>query len=338
MALSKVDIARRCWHILAMNENGENNSPDLDFRPHEMGVETVSPARLLEPVEHTSPLVLSSPHSGRHYPEHFLAASRLDHKTLRASEDYYIDDLFSPSVQLGVPLLAAEFPRAYVDLNREPYELDQRMFADRLPGHANTRSVRVAGGLGTVARVVSENREIYQTALGTAEAFDRIDHVYRPWHEVLRKLLARTHVAFGRAVLIDCHSMPSGQHSTRTRRKAIPVVDRANRADFILGDRYGTSCSGELAEQAQTFLRALGYKVVRNKPYAGGFITEHYGRPAKGLHALQIEINRSLYVNEETLEKNGNFQRLQADLLGLINHLSAVALDIHGETLPLAAE
>ncbi|MEO0498633.1 MAG: N-formylglutamate amidohydrolase, partial [Pseudomonadota bacterium] len=173
------------------------------------------PLQQYEPATHAAPLVFSSPHSGRHYPAHFLASSRLDRHTLRASEDFFVDELFGPCVELGMPLIAANYPRAYIDLNREPFELDQRMFSDRLPGHANTRSVRVAGGLGTVARVVSENREIYSAPISSGEAFDRIEHVYRPFHDNLRRTLARTHVSFGRAVLVDCHSMPSGQRSSQ---------------------------------------------------------------------------------------------------------------------------
>ena len=304
-----------------------------NFRPHEDGLETTEPFVLHEPAVHKAPLVFSSPHSGRHYPDHFLKASRLDQKALRASEDYFVDRLFSPVVDLGLPLLAATYPRAYVDLNREPYELDQRMFADRLPAHVNTRSVRVAGGLGTVARVVSENREIYARSLSSAEALDRIEHIYRPWHDCLRRLLARAHVQFGHVVLVDCHSMPSG---IKLGKKG--SVERTQRADFILGDRYGTSCTPDITDEAQIYLKSLGYSVARNKPYAGGFITEHYGRPAKGLHSLQIEINRALYVDEVTLARNEHYTQLKSDLKGLTQLLMQVSGDFQQTQVPLAAE
>ncbi|MEM1366396.1 MAG: N-formylglutamate amidohydrolase, partial [Pseudomonadota bacterium] len=166
-------MAQQRWHILAMADEAENQGKMQGFRPHAQAIETVVPYRQHEPDVPVAPLVFSSPHSGRHYPAHFLAASRLDRTALRASEDFFVDDLFAPCVELGLPLIAANYPRAYVDLNREPFELDQRMFFDKLPGHANTRSVRVAGGLGTVARVVSENREIYTSPISTVEAFDR---------------------------------------------------------------------------------------------------------------------------------------------------------------------
>ncbi|MEO0635021.1 MAG: N-formylglutamate amidohydrolase [Pseudomonadota bacterium] len=343
-----MDLPLPRWHICAMNGGTGSFEHSEGFRPHAQGVETVAPFRQYEPTDHLAPIVFSSPHSGRHYPDHFLAASRLDRTTLRASEDFFVDDLFAPCVEMGMPLIAANYPRAYVDLNREPFELDQRMFIDKLPGHANTRSVRVAGGLGTVARVVSENREIYAAPISTAEAFDRVEHVYRPFHDALRRTLARTHVAFGRSILIDCHSMPSGRlqsdreartSAKKLKRKAPAIVrSGSGRAEFILGDRYGTSCAPELTDCVQACLRDMGYRVARNKPYAGGFITEHYGRPGRGLHALQIEINRALYVNEETQEPTEDFGQLRADLIKLMRALMVIGQEIDGETMPLAAE
>jgi N-formylglutamate amidohydrolase len=178
------------------------------------------------------------------------------------------------------------------------------MFRGRLPSYANIRSLRVAGGLGTIARIVAEHEEIYRGPLDVEEALSRIELIYKPYHALLRKTLARLHVDFGFSVVIDCHSMPS----------VVRGVDPTNRPDFVLGDRYGTSCSLDLIETATTVLKSLGYSVARNKPYAGGFITEHYGRPAKGLHALQIEINRSLYMNEDTFEKSDEFGTLAQDL------------------------
>lgn len=269
---------------------------------------------VLCPAEQRLPFVFNSPHSGRQYPENFLAASRLDEKTIRRSEDAYVDDLFKHVVPLGAPLLRAHFPRAYLDVNREPYELDPKMYSARLPSYANVRSIRVAGGLGTVARVVSENYEIYQKKLPVEEALSRIEEIYKPYHSALRRLLAQTHVTFGYAVLIDCHSMPSGSNG----------IGSENRADFILGDRYGTSCCTELTEFASHILKEMGYSVHRNKPYAGGFITEHYGRPNSGLHALQVEINRGLYMNETTREPSSGFSDLFHNLKTFARELTSM--------------
>ncbi|MEX0839145.1 MAG: N-formylglutamate amidohydrolase [Parvibaculum sp.] len=260
------------------------------------------------------PFVFSSPHSGRHYPASFVAASNLDALTLRRSEDSFVEKLFAGAVELGAPLLQARFPRAYLDANREPYELDPSMFTEPLPPHVNTRSLRVAGGLGTIARVVSDSTEIYRAPLSYAEAEERIRRLYMPFHEALRDLLESTLKSFGCAILIDCHSMPS---STGPK-------DERPRADVVLGDRYGTSCVTAVSETIEITLRQLGYAVSRNKPYAGGFITEHYGNPAAGLHAIQLEFNRALYMDERRFERSANFGRLAADLETLADRLAAI--------------
>ncbi|MDO9415197.1 N-formylglutamate amidohydrolase [Pararhizobium sp.] len=257
-----------------------------------------------EPDTQRIPFVFNSPHSGRLYTQLFLDQSRLDATAIRRSEDYYVDELFGSAVQLGAPLLLAHFPRAFLDVNREPYELDPRMFEGQLPPYANISSIRVAGGLGTVPRLVAENMEIYKNRLPVEQALGRIETIYKPYHDCLRKLIAKTHVRFGFAVLVDCHSMPGN----------IRGHGAANRSDFILGDRYGTSASADLSRAAVEILEEMGFSVSRNKPYAGGFITEHYGRPSRGLHALQIEINRGLYIDETTLKKKPQFDRLAADL------------------------
>jgi N-formylglutamate amidohydrolase len=228
---------------------------------------------------------------------------------------------------VGAPLLVAHFPRAYLDVNREPYELDPKMFAERLPSYANIASTRVAGGLGTVPRLVAENVEIYAHPLRVAEALTRIETIYRPYHACLRQLVARTHASFGQAVLFDCHSMPA---SVRAAASTI-------RPDFIIGDRYGTSASSELSRLALRLLEDMGFAAVRNKPYAGGFITEHYGRPARNLHALQIEINRSLYIDETTQKKKTDFNRVVHALQLFLENFSAEIAG-GGEQLSFAAE
>ena len=282
------------------------------------------PFEVAHPKELTAPLVFNSPHSGRVYPSAFLAASKLDALTLRRSEDCYLEELFTFVGDLGAPLLYAHFPRAYLDLNREPYELDPALFRDGLPHYANTQSVRVVGGLGTIARIVSESDEIYREPLSLGAALERINLLYVPYHETLRRLLAEASQAFGFAVLIDCHSMPSS-----------PIADQGGaRPDFVLGDRYGTSCGGELTRAACQHLKALGYAVALNKPYAGGYITEHYGRPHTGRHALQVEINRALYMNETSFDKSSGFERVKQDLRDTVRALMAA---VPGLAVPRAA-
>lgn len=259
----------------------------------------------------TMPVVLNSPHSGRHYPASFVASSRLDAKTLRRSEDAYVDRLFEIAVPLGAPMMTAHFPRAYLDVNREPYELDPAMFSDPLPDYVNSGSIRVAGGLGTIARVVSEHEEIYRGKLTVAEAHDRIDTLHKPYHARLDALLNQARDRFGSSLLIDCHSMPSTDQSG----------NRAMRPDFVLGDRCGSSCAPQIVNFLETHLSRLGFQIARNQPYAGGYITERYGKPSDGRHALQIEINRALYMDEAELAPHSGLHKLQAVIAELIEAL-----------------
>ncbi|MDP2621889.1 MAG: N-formylglutamate amidohydrolase, partial [Hyphomicrobiales bacterium] len=247
-------------------------------------------------------------------PERFLAMTRLDHLSIRQSEDAYIDELFARAPHLGAPLLRAHFPRAYLDVNREPYELDPHMFDARLPAFANTRSLRVTGGLGTIARIVADTHEIYDQPLPVDEALRRIEQLYKPYHRALGRQLVALQRTFGVAILIDCHSMPA----TAAGDGQTP------RPDFVLGDRYGTSCTSRITDEAQSVLEDLGYSVRRNKPYAGGYITERYGNPARGLHALQIEVNRALYMDEVTLDKTPGFAQTKSDLTALADALIAI--------------
>ena len=277
--------------------------------------------------EQRVPFVFNSPHSGKVYPERFLAMSKLDASAIRRSEDCHVDELFAGAVALGAPMLTANFPRAYLDVNREPWEFDPRMFAEPLPSYANTRSARVAGGLGTVPRLVGEGLEIYAGKLRLAEAVSRVETVYKPYHECLKRLLTRTHAQFGFSVLIDCHSMPA----------SIRLGDSGLRPDFIIGDRFGVACASALSETAIGILSGMGYTVAHNKPYAGGFITEHYGRPARGLHALQIEVNRGLYMDERTFAKTAGFAALANDLTRFVADIMATP-DHYLNGLPLAAE
>lgn len=285
----------------------------------------IEPAfQILEPRVLRAPVVFNSPHSGRTYPNSFLAASRLDSLTLRRSEDAFVDELFAGVVSCGAPLMHAHFPRAFLDVNREPYELDPRMFSGRLPPYANTRSVRVAGGLGTIARIVADAEEIYAGPLSVEEAMQRIERYHKPYHLGLKNLMMKVKRQFGVALLVDCHSMPS----------AIKGLTDRTRADFVIGDRYGTSCAPQVIDTIQDTLSALGYAVLRNKPYAGGYITEQYGSPALGLHAVQIEINRALYLDEVRCEKSRGFHWLANDLMRLAEALMTLDLT---DVLPGAA-
>ncbi len=269
--------------------------------------ETIRPRRLM------APLVFNSSHSGRDYPERFLRMTRLDHLSIRQSEDAFVDELVARAPHLGAPLLRAHFPRAYLDVNREPWELDPAMFVEPLSERFNTTSPRVAAGLGTLARVVAENKPIYRERLTLDDARMRIEGIYQPYHATLQRLLSEAYAAFGVAVLVDCHSMP------RLARSG----DRLS-PDIVLGDRYGTTCAPILMDLAEMVFAGAGLRVARNRPYAGGFATRTYGRPQHGVHALQIEISRHLYMNEVTLEKNDGFaaikqltERLVAVLIGL---------------------
>jgi N-formylglutamate amidohydrolase len=275
------------------------------------------PLGILAPAEQTLPLVLASPHSGSDYPSDLLAASRLDALALRRSEDSFVDEIFGAGPALGAPLLFARFPRAYVDANREMYELDQAMFEDELPPFVNRHSPRVQVGLGTIARVVASGEEIYARKLRFAEAERRIEGLYKPYHRALRQLLEATRTRFGFYVLIDCHSMPSAagpneRGSTRSR------------VDVVLGDCHGTACHPSLIDTAHRLLTGRGYAVARNTPYAGGFTTGHYGKPRGGGHALQVEISRALYMDERTIDRKPFLRQLAADMGDLVRALGHV--------------
>lgn len=289
--------------------------------PHEPELDP--PFDVLGPALPGCPLVLSSPHSGNIYPKRFLDRTKLDLGVLRRSEDAFVDDLFSGASALGAPLLRARFPRAYLDANREPYELDPRMFEGAVPGFANTRSVRVAGGLGTIPRVAGQAQEIYAARLPVAEALGRIEKLHKPYHRRLRGLLDAARRQFGVAVLIDCHSMPSSLPMAGAAPNGTPRGLAGRRPDIVVGDRYGTSSAGVLVDLVVENLEELGYAVARNKPYAGGYITEHYGAPSINCHALQIELSRGLYMDERTISKAARFEALRADLTKVVTSLCA---------------
>ena len=273
--------------------------------------ELTPPFVIQQPPEQTVPLVFCSPHSGRIYPSIFLATSRLDAQSLRKSEDCFVDELFDCVPQFGAPLISAQFPRAYLDVNREPYELDPELFDGPLPNYANSQTMRVVGGLGTVARVVSDSEPIYDGPIALDVGLERIERLYKPFHSALKTLIEATRDKFGYAILIDCHSMPSSSSN-------YPATVRP---DIIIGDRFGTSCDGQVTRLVRQALSAVGRQIQLNRPYAGGFITEYYGQPEHNVHAVQIEINRGLYLNEARFERSRSFGRLRRRIASFVSQL-----------------
>lgn len=256
----------------------------------------------------STPLVFASPHSGRHYPPEMLAAAAVRPDQLRRSEDAFVDQIIAPAREAGAVLILARHGRAWMDLNREPWELDPVMFSDELPEFARGKSARVAAGLGAIARVAAEGREIYARKLTFAEAQARVARTHQPYHDALGRLLARARAAHGMAVLIDWHSMPEAAARTA-------VTPRHGKGcDIVLGDRFGAACSRKLTDLVERELEGMGYRVARNAPYAGGYTTEHYGKPQQRTHALQIEMSRALYMNEKTLEPTEGLAKLTADV------------------------
>jgi N-formylglutamate amidohydrolase len=253
-----------------------------------------------------APFVFASPHSGRDYPAALMDAAALDSAAIRRSEDAFVDELIAAAPASGVSLITARYARAYVDVNREAYELDPAMFEDELPAFARARTARVAAGLGSIARVVGEGQEIYRRKLTFAEARGRIESVHLPYHRALAGLLEETRAVHGRAALIDWHSMPSAASGD-------PAYGRKG-CDMVLGDRFGSACAPGLTRLVERELESMGYRVARNAPYAGGYTTEFYGRPDQGMHALQIEINRAVYLDEAALKPTAGFARLKRDL------------------------
>src|SRR3979411_515408 len=282
----------------------------------EFNGELSPPFEIVEPAIWRAPIIFNSPHSGSIYPLEFLNASRIDLAALRRSEDSFMDELIADLSDRGFPTVRVNSPRSYVDVNREPYELDPRMFTGRLPSFANTRSMRVAGGLGTIPRAGGDGQESDRERLAVDDALGRIEALYKPYHRALRRLINKAHQAFGTVVVVDCHSIPSIGVSR----------DEPRRPDMVIGDRYGTSCAALLPDMVEETMSGLGYSVGRNKPYAGGFITEHYGNPASGLHTIQLELNRAIYMDERRRERGARFNQVIADFAALADALATVPL------------
>ena len=275
------------------------------------------PIDVLRPKELLLPLVVSSPHSGSVYPAPLLRAARLRLDELRGLEDGFVDELFASAPDLGAPLLRARFARAYVDANREAFERDAEVVDGPLPDYVNGASVKARAGLGTVPSRIG-GRSIYRSPLSLAEVKRRIEGAYRPYHEALGRLLDESRARFGAVLLLDCHSMPNQPPGNGGRGEPI---------DVALGDRYGRTCAPALIDRAERFLGAEGLRVARNRPYAGGFITAHYGRPEAGVHALQIEVRRGLYMDERAHRPSPRIAEVAAVLRGLMRALGDFALD-----------
>jgi N-formylglutamate deformylase len=275
---------------------------------------TMAPFRLIEPPRLTTGAVFNSPHSGADYPPALLARTRLDRLQLRASEDALVDRLFAPAALMGAPLLAATAPRAWVDLNRGPAELDPALVEGV---RASGLNQRVAAGLGVVPRIVSEGAVIYEGKITLAEATERIRTLHAPYHAQLEALLLRARTAFGTAILFDCHSMPSDA------LRAAPRV-RGRIPEVVLGDRFGAAAGRDIVAETQNAFEAAGFTVARNAPFAGGYITQRYGRPARGTHAVQIEIDRGLYLDQRRVERGPGYAEFARRLERVIAQLCAI--------------
>lgn len=262
------------------------------------------PIRVILPKMWRGGVIFASPHSGNVYPKGFTSRSSLSLKSLRRNEDAYIEELFEPAIAAGAPLLSARFPRCFVDVNRAPDELP----FEWAPG-AGTPTPRAAAGLGVIPTMLSEHLDIYKKPISYRAARTRLTALYHPYHDALQELITQAGLEFGSALLIDCHSMPG----------FAPMGSR--RPDIILGDRFGVSCHPETIARVEQAFRQQGYSVTRNYPYAGGYVTQHYGKPRAGIEALQIEINRDLYLNPVTLKKKRSYGLLAENLKAVISDI-----------------
>jgi N-formylglutamate amidohydrolase len=282
------------------------------------------PYILAEPTVRTTSVVFASPHSGRDYPWAFLRHSVLDERAIRSSEDAFVDLLFAAAPDFGAPLLAATAPRAFVDLNRSSDELDPALIEDVLKVSHNPR---ITSGLGVIPRVVANGRTIYSGKLSLREAQARLRDHWRPYHDRLQTLLDDTRANFGEAILIDCHSMP---------HEAIDSVGTPGtpHPQIVLGDRFGAAASSQVVDRIEAAFAAAGLRVARNTPFAGAYTAQHYGRPSKNQHVIQVEIDRSLYMNERLVRPSGNFAAFQTVIRSVIAEIT----EIGRHKVPLAAE
>lgn len=269
---------------------------------------------LRAPAKRTTSVVFASPHSGRKYSAAFLRRAILNEQHIRSSEDAFVDDLFANAPDHGAPLLLAQSARAYLDLNRGPEELDPALIEGvRRVAH----NPRIASGLGVIPRVVSNGRAIYRGKLSLDDAHTRIRDVWRPYHDTLQTLMDQSQASFGEAILVDCHSMP---------HEALEHLGPpgAARPDVVLGDRFGAAAASSVVEQIEAAFASAGFKVARNMPFAGAYICQHYGRPSRRNHAVQVEIDRSIYMDERLIKPNANYKAFKAALDGVIAEIADI--------------
>ncbi len=286
---------------------------------------------LTMPKRRTTAAIFASPHSGRDYPWAFLRRSGLDEQAIRSSEDAFVDLLVADAPTHGAPLIAARAPRAFVDVNRGAEELDPALIRGVAGGAHNPR---VASGLGVIPRVVAGGRAIYRGKISLGEARARLEEHWHPYHAKLQALIGESQLLFGQALLVDCHSMPHAAIESLCRY-------RAEKPEIVIGDRYGAAAGAQIVEQIEAVFRKEGFKVARNTPFAGAYTAQTYGRPSQGSHVVQIEIDRSLYMNESALRPNGNFATMQSILGRIIAELAEIGRpDTFREPVgePVAAE
>ncbi|MFM2390493.1 MAG: hypothetical protein RLZZ437_2048 [Pseudomonadota bacterium] len=285
---------------------------------------TAAPFTIAWPDLRDTPVIFSSPHSGRSYPAAFLEQSLLDAQTIRSSEDAYVDQLFSAAPGFGAPLIHATLPRAYLDLNRAPDELDPALIEGI---HRPAHNPRVSSGLGVIPRVVANGRAIYRGKLPVAEAERRIARIWHPYHNALRRLIDENQARFGQAILIDCHSMPHEAIDAHSRPGTL-------RPDVVLGDRFGAAAGREVIERVEAAFANAGLRVARNSPFAGAYIAQAYGRPSRGNHVVQVEIDRALYLDEARVALRPDFPAFHRLISGVVAEISAIGR----YSLPMAAE
>jgi len=280
---------------------------------------------LTYPERRTTSVVFASPHSGRDYPWTFLRRTTLNEHSVRSSEDAFVDQLFASVPEVGAPFIRAGAPRAYVDLNRSEDELDPALIEGVSKiGH----NPRVASGLGVIPRVVANGQAIYSGKISIAEARRRIDTYWRPYHTALAGQLDQAFLMFGQAILVDCHSMPHEAMDAVARRGV-------RRPEVVLGDRFGAAANSDIVDRIEAAFQRTGLVVTRNTPFAGAYITQTYGRPTRGRHAIQVEIDRALYMNEGLIRPNGNFDAFRTLLRGVIREIADIGRPM---AKPLAAE
>ena len=272
----------------------------------------------------TTSVVFASPHSGRDYPWSFVRRTILDEKTLRSSEDAFVDKLFDAAPRHGAPLLTAVAPRAWIDVNRSAEELDPALIEEV---RKSVHNPRVSSGLGVVPRVVANGRAIYRGKIPLKEAEARIEEFWKPWHQALRTLMDDSEALFGEAILIDCHSMP---------HEAIESIgsSRGGRPEIVLGDRFGAAAASDVVDRIEAAMVSAGLRVARNAPFAGAYVTQSHGRPARSRHVVQVEIDRALYMNEQQIRPNNNFKAFKA----LIDRVVADVTNIGRADIQMAAE